>query len=101
MIGLALTGIGIVVALDLGAFLPLSIMPACILLIIGMSIIIGSIVQWYTPSVEEKKRPISPARNVRYCMHCGAHISLNAKFCPTCGKKQERIAETSEETQIY
>jgi len=78
IIGLALTGIGIVVALDVGGFLPRSIMPACILFIIGMSIVVGSIIQWYKPSVGEKKRLVSPVRNVRYCFRCGANISMDA-----------------------
>ena len=32
-----------------------------------------------------------------FCKHCGAEIDSDAAFCPSCGQKQEAVAETTEQ----
>jgi hypothetical protein len=62
----------IVIFFAIGIFL-------CIWIIIGLII--------YLVVREDKKKESIPREGTRYCVYCGKNVSLDAKFCGTCGKQ--------------
>ena len=49
----------------------------------------------YAKEIEDMNTEMRALKDLRLCSKCGAEISLNAKFCPSCGSKQEE-AKTGE-----
>ena len=49
--------------------------------------------------IEKAKKEILILNNRKNCSHCSAEIDKNAVFCPKCGKKQEVIEDTTEESE--
>jgi ABC-type transport system involved in multi-copper enzyme maturation permease subunit len=54
-------------------------------IIILIANIIGLII--YLVVREDKKKESIPREGTRYCVYCGKNVSLDAKFCGTCGKQ--------------
>ena len=45
----------------------------------------------YAKEIEDMNMEMLSLKNLRICKKCAAEISVNAKFCPSCGAKQEEI----------
>ncbi|MCR5146244.1 MAG: zinc ribbon domain-containing protein [Clostridia bacterium] len=45
----------------------------------------------YAKEIEDMNTEMRSLKDLRLCSKCGAEISLKAKFCPSCGSKQEEI----------
>lgn len=45
----------------------------------------------YAKEIEDMNMEMLSLKNLRICKKCAAEISVNAKFCPSCGAQQEEI----------
>lgn len=45
----------------------------------------------YAKEIEDMNNEMRTLKDLRLCTKCGAEIALSAKFCPSCGAKQEKV----------
>ena len=56
----------------------------------------------YSKEIEDMNMEMLTLKDLRLCKKCAAQISINAKFCPSCGapQEEEKTAETVENKDI-
>ena len=56
----------------------------------------------YAKEIEDFNTELRTLKDLRLCTKCGAEIALAAKFCPSCGAKQEEVkrGETVSNSEI-